>query len=639
VSTDAYGYFEFWVDDSEYVPSQRFKIVLSHANFESKTYDDIKIIPDEPYIYYVDASASDQGAATTRADRTIKDLVDSIGTSKSATLVLHHSGTGNTTTYTLTTSETIPSNITLRIESGAQIDGAGTLTQNGPFECGLQQCFGSSITVVFGDGATKEVYPDWWGAIANGSTDVSIAVQASADAIGTTGATLFFHNGTWDLETTGLALDSANEGLRIKGENPKKTLLRVSGTASLNCITADLVDYLLIEDIGFDNALTANTGYGVQMKGCKHFTLRNLYASSPRSAIIGLRWGTDSSTWCEDFTIENVRCETSDDAGIYIYKSKYGKVTSPHLYNSQSSHEISIQDSKYISVVAPDIVSDGSSNGITLSDSCDHIEVLGGTIVGAAIGFNSLDTSPIGTNISMRGTLIDSPTTYGIDGDTWTTGIIDGVIIDSAAGSDAMRFQDSTKIKVVNCHILGAGRDGIRLDGCTHFELLHNTVVDVGDGDDNGIYLLDTSTDCLIKDNKIISSADATYQDYGIQLHSTSVDCVVDGNVISGSGTAPMTAGGTANTLIKNVTGADQMNGTFTMDAAATKVITNDNIRTGNVITQILLVPTNAAAATLMGGVKSLYVSARTAATNFTVATADANNAAGTETFYYEILN
>jgi hypothetical protein len=196
VSTDAYGYFEFWVDDSEYVPSQRFKIVLSHANFESKTYDDIKIIPDEPYIYYVDASASDQGAATTRADRTIKDLVDSIGAA-TATLVLHHSDTGNTTTYTLTTSETIPSNITLKREAGAILDGAGTLTINGPFKSGLTQAFGSSITVAFGVDSINEVYPQWW---YSGTGTHTQAIQEAIDSLPSTGGKIYLGNKTYTVD-------------------------------------------------------------------------------------------------------------------------------------------------------------------------------------------------------------------------------------------------------------------------------------------------------------------------------------------------------------------------------------------------------------------------------------------------------
>ena len=47
VSTDTHGYFYFWVDDSDYTVSQTFKITLSHADFESKTYDDIVIFAPE----------------------------------------------------------------------------------------------------------------------------------------------------------------------------------------------------------------------------------------------------------------------------------------------------------------------------------------------------------------------------------------------------------------------------------------------------------------------------------------------------------------------------------------------------------------------------------------------------------------
>jgi hypothetical protein len=55
VSTDDDGHFQFWIDDSEYMPSQRFKITLSHADFEDKSYDDIKIQLGQvrvPHWYY-----------------------------------------------------------------------------------------------------------------------------------------------------------------------------------------------------------------------------------------------------------------------------------------------------------------------------------------------------------------------------------------------------------------------------------------------------------------------------------------------------------------------------------------------------------------------------------------------------------
>jgi len=74
--------------------------------------------------------------------------------------------------------------------------------------------------------------------------------------------------------------------------------------------------------------------------------------------------------------------------------------------------------------------------------------------------------------------------------------------------------------------------------------------------------------------------------------------------------------------------------GTFTCGAAATTTVVDANVKSGSVIT---LMPTNAAAGTLMGAATSLYVSARTAGTSFAVTTADASAAAGTETFAYAI--
>jgi hypothetical protein len=78
-----------------------------------------------------------------------------------------------------------------------------------------------------------------------------------------------------------------------------------------------------------------------------------------------------------------------------------------------------------------------------------------------------------------------------------------------------------------------------------------------------------------------------------------------------------------------------RVTGTFTMPAAATLAVTNAQI---NANAKVMLQATNASAGTLQGSAKSLYVSA-VAAGSFTVATANATNAAGTESFSYWVLN
>lgn len=75
--------------------------------------------------------------------------------------------------------------------------------------------------------------------------------------------------------------------------------------------------------------------------------------------------------------------------------------------------------------------------------------------------------------------------------------------------------------------------------------------------------------------------------------------------------------------------------GTFTLGAAATTTVAQPSTAANSVIIPF---PTNAAAGTLMGSTKHLYISARTANTSFAVSTASGVAAAGTETFLYLLV-
>ena len=77
--------------------------------------------------------------------------------------------------------------------------------------------------------------------------------------------------------------------------------------------------------------------------------------------------------------------------------------------------------------------------------------------------------------------------------------------------------------------------------------------------------------------------------------------------------------------------------GDFTLGASGTtdETISNAYVTANS---QILLFPTNAAAATLQSATSAVYVSTQVADTSFTVTTADGNTFAGTETFDYVVL-
>lgn len=79
-----------------------------------------------------------------------------------------------------------------------------------------------------------------------------------------------------------------------------------------------------------------------------------------------------------------------------------------------------------------------------------------------------------------------------------------------------------------------------------------------------------------------------------------------------------------------------RITGSVTLGAAATTVVPNTSVAANSVID---LIPTNAAAATLVGSVKCPYVSARSPGVSFTIATANGAAAVGSEQFTFTLLN
>lgn len=72
--------------------------------------------------------------------------------------------------------------------------------------------------------------------------------------------------------------------------------------------------------------------------------------------------------------------------------------------------------------------------------------------------------------------------------------------------------------------------------------------------------------------------------------------------------------------------------GTITLSAAATTSVPQTAVQADSFIA---LLPTNAAAASLMGSARSLYLSSRTVGSSFVLSTANGSTAGGTETFSY----
>jgi len=108
--------------------------------------------------YVCDASAADQGA--TANSNSLKSIVDALGATEEATIELPHTGTGDTTTYTVGTDLTIPDTVRLIPHKGVRISPSTGVTLTANFEAGAYQIFAGDGTV------TVNSYPQdqaWWG--------------------------------------------------------------------------------------------------------------------------------------------------------------------------------------------------------------------------------------------------------------------------------------------------------------------------------------------------------------------------------------------------------------------------------------------------------------------------------------------
>jgi parallel beta-helix repeat protein len=238
--------------------------------------------------------------------------------------------------------------------------------------------------------------------------------------------------------------------------------------------------------------------------------------------------------------------------------------------------------------------------------------------------FNNTD-GPI-TNGLIQGNTVTSCSSIGIYLRGRVTGstdakrcIVKGNVLDSN-GSHGIVLSDVTESVIAENISYNNTGHGIRFEdtNCDKNIVLGNICYDNSSA---GISCGPTDMDDTIISNNICTG-------------NTGVGIICDNASYAGLVISDNLARGNASPDIDITATTSPNRGTFTAANAATTVVTNTLITAQSVIT---IMPTNAAAATLMAGAASLYVSAKTEATSFTVATADASSAAGTETFDFYI--
>lgn len=161
-------------------------------------------------VYVIDSSQADQGAASSNANTyTVFDAATAIGTTKNATLYFPHNPVaGNQTLFTFDTSLDLSNYPNLRfiIDQGAKFTrntGDEILTIYSPSNLSIRirQAITTADMIEFALPGT--VYPQWWGATSDGSTDDYAAIQSAINAAESSGGgRVFLPQGSYNIETS-----------------------------------------------------------------------------------------------------------------------------------------------------------------------------------------------------------------------------------------------------------------------------------------------------------------------------------------------------------------------------------------------------------------------------------------------------
>lgn len=273
------------------VRSNAYAILASEVNIDSVPGKTVNDVFDGGYDVTVKSSdiISKGPWVDVRAYASFSAAIDAIGLSNATLLIPNE--------QVVSANKTVPSNVDLQFVNPGRlsINAGVTVTINGSFNAGLYQIFSGAGSVVFG--SVKEVYPQWWGAKGDGTTDNTTAITAAYNAT-PDGAILRFVQGGWMFtglnitknigivgSGTGTVLINTGTGYALSFDGTANTLnnvfvndLRIKG----NAVNAGGIDLNRVDRSTFKNIViqTDVNGIGVRLRGALLNTFNNLVIST-----------------------------------------------------------------------------------------------------------------------------------------------------------------------------------------------------------------------------------------------------------------------------------------------------------------------------------------------------------------------
>ena len=504
--------------------------------------------------------------------------------------------------------------------TGIEVEGVGTFVEDGSTQAALIKVTGDRFTQQLG----KEIKPPTVGTFLNGS-------------LGSTIQGVYFEGGP-----TSDAGGVAHFGVRAidsyKGKVEGCLFMPESGGGQ--CTTGVFVssvsggtDIDQDTDVAMHDFIVSNN----------YFSEMNDHAIYYNAVLRGV--------------ITNNICKYINNTGIAVGHSwnastkRQGNIVSNNqIFSCVQSSAFGIHLRDASNCIATDNVIDTCANGIQVGP-VNHSGPLDGNILSnnqiinySRYGIQFIKSAQGQTIIScndneVSNNIIDTGTIAAGDMDVDGRGI-NFTISQTAAANIAARN------RVTGNKILGAPNYGCVISNSDLCEFEDNFIYNVGlaTSATNRTGLLSSSnTQITIENNKIHDDQGSPTMQYGIEGGNNTVSSTIKNNEFSGNTSLAIRQFQQAShesTFTGNRINTDPITGTFTWNTTtSTFTVTNNNARdSGGYANYTRLTPTNAAAADLIAGDSIPWRSSETADTSFLLTTADASSAAGTETFFYEII-
>lgn len=517
--------------------------------------------------------------------------------------------------------------------------------------------------------STEILNVKYFGARGNGTFDDTASIQATINTVGAAGGgTVFFPKGqyritdTLTVTTAGTNLYSRDRaeirqatttkggvtitaggcsvrGLKFTGPQFALSSLTEAAIWAAGADSAHYLDGLMVDNV----EISTWGGYGVGMTFVKNFSV-NAYVHDIYFAGI-------AGTSCQDGTIDPRTWVDNIIGTPNAYGLIFTGTNSDSLITNPRSKRI-IVSGRVSNVLNWEGFDTHAGEDISFI-GCVAYKCKTGLMVGSAPNASAVDTyAPL--NVAVVGGVLDSGVTdgtatrglvfQGVQNGEPGTGSISGVTIrnygvESSSGGSALYTYGTEGLTIAGNSIINPSPRGILLAAYSIGTVITgNTIKDVwsntvGVGDAIGILSNSANVSATIDGN---SFTKATLLVGGVPptfLFTTGIRVASAATVAVKVGRNSFN-GGVTLALDQSLSTISLSQWIFTAANNKDTVVSNNNVTTTSHIT---IVPTNAAAAALMNGSKSLYVSARVAGTSFTLTTADGTAAAGTETFTYII--